>query len=146
MPKVIRCAWVDIDTIGNARIFDWRGANHKSHAMTSSEIFERNFFVGQRYRRMEDQKPWPGFSPNQDFAKGRRFKPKSKKCKCLNWGTCSGKQCNSNASQMGGGGGQAPGTGQFFAIFFWPKKAILMPLDHISHVFETICKNKILNI
>ena len=28
--------------------------------MKSSEIFERGNFVGQRYRRMEDQKPWPG--------------------------------------------------------------------------------------
>ena len=31
--------------INVARIFDWGGgANHKSHAMTSSEIFERGIF------------------------------------------------------------------------------------------------------
>ena len=27
--------------------------------------------MGQRYRRMEDQKPWPGLALYQDFAKGR---------------------------------------------------------------------------
>ena len=41
------------------------GANQKSHAMKSSEIFERGIFVGQRYRRMEDQKPWPGLGLNR---------------------------------------------------------------------------------
>ena len=31
--------------VGVARIFDWRGeANHKSHAMTSSEIFKKGNF------------------------------------------------------------------------------------------------------
>ena len=29
--------------------------------------------MGQRHRKMEDQKPWPGFSRNQDFAEGRGF-------------------------------------------------------------------------
>ena len=43
-----------------ARIFDRGGPNHKSHAMTSSETSAEEFFVGQTYRRMEDQKPWPG--------------------------------------------------------------------------------------
>ena len=63
---------------GVARIFDWEGgANQKSHAMTSSEIFERGTnFVGQRYRRMEDQKPWPGLALNREFSKGRGLKPK----------------------------------------------------------------------
>ena len=41
--------------IGVARNFDWGGPQI---AMTSSEILERETFVGQRYRRMEDQKPW----------------------------------------------------------------------------------------
>ena len=27
---------------------------------------------------MEDQKPWPGFSPNQNFAEGRGLEPKVK--------------------------------------------------------------------
>ena len=34
----------------------------------------------QRYRRMEDQKPWPGLALNQDFVKGRELKPIVKKC------------------------------------------------------------------
>ena len=41
---------------GVARIFDWGGPNHKSHAMTSSEFSKKELFVGQRYRRMEDLK------------------------------------------------------------------------------------------
>ena len=35
--------------------------------------------MGQRYRRMEDQKPSPGLAPKQDFAKERRLKPIVKK-------------------------------------------------------------------
>ena len=31
------------------------GPNHKSHAMTSLEFFEKGTFVGQRYRRIKDQ-------------------------------------------------------------------------------------------
>ena len=57
--------------------FNWGGgANQKSHAMKSSEIFERGMFVGQRYRRMEDPKPWPGLALNREFSKGRGLKPK----------------------------------------------------------------------
>ena len=59
------------DIISVARIFDRGGGpNHKSHAMTSSEIFKRGIFAGQRYRRMEGQKQWPGLALNQTFAKG----------------------------------------------------------------------------
>ena len=32
----------------------------------------------QRYRKMEDQKPWPGLALNQEFARGRGLKPKLK--------------------------------------------------------------------
>ena len=64
-------------SIGVARIFDLgEGANQKSHAMKSSEIFGRGIFVGQRYRRMEDQKPWPGLVLHREFSKGRGLKPK----------------------------------------------------------------------
>ena len=64
--------------IGVAKIFDWGVSNQKSHAMTSSEIFERGTFCGQRYRRMEDQKPWPGLALNQESSNGRALKPKVK--------------------------------------------------------------------
>ena len=56
------------------------GSKHRSHAMTSSEIFEKKTFVGQRYRGTEDQmKPWPGLALDQDFTKGRVFKSKVKR-------------------------------------------------------------------
>ena len=35
-------------TIGVARILGWRGPNHKSHAMTSSEIFKSENFCGTK--------------------------------------------------------------------------------------------------
>ena len=34
--------------IGVARIFDWGGANHESHAMTSSEISIEEFFAREK--------------------------------------------------------------------------------------------------
>ena len=34
--------------------------------------------MGQIYRRMEDQKPWPGLALNQEFFKRRGRKPKVK--------------------------------------------------------------------
>ena len=35
-------------SIGVAGIFDWGGPNHKSHAMTSSEIFKKGSFCGAK--------------------------------------------------------------------------------------------------
>ena len=47
-----------------ARIFDWGVA--QNHKITSNDVirnFKRGIFLWeQRYRRMEDQKPWPGVS------------------------------------------------------------------------------------
>ena len=68
--------------------------------------------------------------------------------KCLNWETSLSKEVyrNSNVTQTGvwgrspmppeamESGAKSPDAGQFFVIF-WKKKAILIPLDHISHVF-----------
>ena len=34
--------------------------------------------MGPRCRKMEDQRPWPGFSRNQDFAEVRGLAPKVK--------------------------------------------------------------------
>ena len=34
--------------------------------------------MGQRYRRMEDQKPWPGLALNLKFSNGGALKPKVK--------------------------------------------------------------------
>ena len=43
--------------------------------------------MGERYRRMEDQKPWRGLALKQDTGKGRRLRLTLKKCKCLTWET-----------------------------------------------------------
>ena len=51
-------------------------ANQKLHAIKSSEIFKKGIFVGQRYRRMEDQKLWPGLALTREFSKWRGLKPK----------------------------------------------------------------------
>ena len=56
--------------IGVARIFDWRGPNYKSYAMTWSEIFKKEIFYGAKYRKMEDQKPLLGLALQQDLVKG----------------------------------------------------------------------------
>ena len=82
--------------------------------------------MGQRYRRMEDQKPWPGLALNREFSKGRGLKPK----------VTNENVVYSNVSQRGSGD-EAPSRWAIFWNFF-EKKAILMPLDHISHVFKTI--------
>ena len=39
---------LDLWSVGVARIFDWGGPNHKSHTMTSSEIFEKGTFCGAK--------------------------------------------------------------------------------------------------
>ena len=102
------------------------GAKQKSHAMKSSEIFERGIFAGQRYRKMEDQKPWPGLALNREFSKRRRLKSK-----------VTNENLFIQTYHRRGFGDVAPSR---WAIFwnFVEKKAILMPLDHISHVFRTI--------
>ena len=46
-----RLIFILLLTIDVARILDWRGPNHESHAMKSSEIFERENFCEIRYRR-----------------------------------------------------------------------------------------------
>ena len=40
---------------------------------------EEGFFTGQRYRRMEDQKPGPGLACNLSFATEKGLEPKVKK-------------------------------------------------------------------
>ena len=47
--KLHRLIFILLLSKGVARILDWRGPNHKSHAMTSSEIFKEKIFVKQRY-------------------------------------------------------------------------------------------------
>ena len=42
----------NLQFIGVAKIFDWGWANHKSHAMMSSQFSKKELSVGQRYRRI----------------------------------------------------------------------------------------------
>ena len=49
------------------------------------------------------------------------------------------------AGGFGGLGAKPPAVGRFFVIF-WKKKAILMPLNHISQVFIAIKKHQIFDI
>ena len=66
--------------VGVAKIFDWGGRpNCKLHVMTSSNFRKEEIFAGQRYRRMEDQKPGPGLACNLGFAKEKGLERKSKK-------------------------------------------------------------------
>ena len=94
-------------SIGVARIFDWGGPNHKSQAMTLSEIFKKGNFLWDK--DIVEWKIWSRslLALNQDFGKGRGRSPQP-----------LGDFCN-----------------------FFEKKANLIPLDHISHVFTAIWKN-----
>ena len=61
------------------RILYWRGAQTANHMQCRHQKFSKEeLFVGQRYRRMEDQKPWLVLALNQDFAKRRVLKPSQK--------------------------------------------------------------------
>ena len=52
------------------------GAETTNHMQRRHQNFSKvEPFVRQRYRKMEDQKPWCGLALNQDFAKKRRLKP-----------------------------------------------------------------------
>ena len=93
---------------------------------------KEELFVGQRYRRMYDQKPWPGLALNEEFSKGRSLNQKLKVKICKLGDVC--KQNSLLKRITDEGLGPKP---QLLGNFF-EKKAILMPLDHVSHVFRTI--------
>ena len=63
--------------IGVARIFDSGG--EAKPPITRNDVIkflEEGLFAGQRYRRMEDQKPGPGLAYKLSFAKEKGFEPK----------------------------------------------------------------------
>ena len=108
--------------------------------MTSSEIFEKGTIVGQLRCRMEDQKPLPGLALNQNFATRRALKTKRK---ILKLGDVVLSKLVLHTRRSGGGNNwglraKPPAAGRFVVFFFLKKKAILMPLDHILHVFGAI--------
>ena len=64
--------------IGVARMFDWRGPNHKSHAITSCKIFKRRDYLWDKDLRMEDEKLMLRLVRNQDYAMREGFNQKLK--------------------------------------------------------------------
>ena len=94
--------------------------------------------MGQRYRKLEDQKPRPRvLTLNQNFAKGRGLKPKVKQPKCSQRGRRVEKSGATQESIPDRGlRAKPPAARRFFVIF--GKKAILVPLNHILHVFKAI--------
>ena len=77
--------------------------------------------MGQRYRKTEDVKPWPGFLRNQDFADERGPKPKVKMSES---GDTLGKLVYLKRITDGGLQAEPPAPWQFFAFF--EKLAILI--------------------
>ena len=91
--------------------------------------------MGQRYRRMYYQKPWPGLALNEEFSIGRSLNQKLKMKLCKLRDVC--KQTSLLKRITDGGLGPKPQLlGNFFAVFW--KKSYFNELDHISHVFRTI--------
>ena len=76
--------------------------------------------MGQRYRRMYDQKPWPGLALNEEFSKGRNLNQKLKMKICKLGAVC--KQTSLLKRITDGGLGPKPQLlGNFFAIFLEKK-------------------------
>ena len=63
------------------RFLIWEGeqtANHTQRRRLQFSI-SRDFFIGQRYRRMTDQKLGPRLACNLDFAKRKGLEPRVEK-------------------------------------------------------------------
>ena len=90
---------------------------------------------------MEDQKPWLGFSRNQDFAEGRGLTPKVKMSEL---GDALSKLMQLKRITDGGLGAESPVAGGYgvWAIFcnFLEKLVILILLNLILYVFRAIWK------
>ena len=71
----------EIHSVGVARVFDWGEGQNANHTQWLHQKFleKKTIYVGQRYRRMEDQKPRPGLARNLDFAKEKGLESKVKK-------------------------------------------------------------------
>ena len=110
-----------------------RGLNRKSCAMTSLRIFEkRDFLLGQRYRRIEDQKPRPRLACNLDFAKGEILEPKVKKAsKIVEIGRRVEQTSLTQTYHKRGSGGQQ--LGEFLYFLFLKKIAILMTFGSLLY-------------
>ena len=86
---------------GSKRSQDYRleGAKLQIKCNDVIKIFRRGTPLGQRYRRIKYQKPWPGLALKQDFAKERGLKSIVKKVIMSNMGDVLSKLGNLNALQ-----------------------------------------------
>ena len=76
--------------------------------------------MGQRYRRMYDQKPWPGLALNKKFSKGKSLNQKLKMKICKLGDVC--KQTSLLKRITDGGLGPKPQLlGNFFCNFLEKK-------------------------
>ena len=75
--------------------------------------------MGQRYRRMYDQKPWPGLALNEEFSKGRSLNQKIKMKICKLVHVC--KQTSLLKRITDGGLGRSPSCLAIFLQFFGKK-------------------------
>ena len=56
----------------------WLGGQTKNDMQWRHQKFsKKELFVGPKYRRMEDQKPWPGLVLSREFSKGRGLEAKA---------------------------------------------------------------------
>ena len=103
--------------------FRLEGANHKLHALTSSETSKEEFLRGQRHRRMKDQKPWPGVGTLLGTRSRRWLKQIPKVRKCLNWETRLSKDVYCKFKRVTDGGLETKprAAGRFFGFFLKKK-------------------------
>ena len=66
-----------------AKIFDWGEEDQTTCNDVIKQFRNEKLSTEQRYRKMEDQKPWPGLARNHDFAEGGGLEVNVEKRKCL---------------------------------------------------------------
>ena len=109
------------------------GRNLKSHAMTSSKIFEKRDFLGDKESKIRSRES--GLAPNQNFAKGEGLEPQVKKFykyietekggeQISATQTCHRQGLGAERPAAGGYGGQGakPPSRQEIFCNFWKKQ------------------------
>ena len=128
----------DVQFLGVARIFDWGGLNHKSHAMRSSKIFQTGSFCGTKISK-GGRSEIVACRQVTGFCKERGIKLILEKRKYLTLETCWESQCNSKVSQTGGLGAgplAAGGTVYDFLILFGKKSYFNAIESRVSNRFK----------
>ena len=89
--------------------------------------------MGQNYHRMEDQKPWPNWALEQNFAEGKKLERKPKKLKMSNLRDVLSKVIQLKQITDGGLGAEPPAAERFFVIF-WKKSYFNAIESHFPRV------------